>query len=181
MALNLTDKQKIVAEVSEQAKGALSAVVADSCGITATKMDALRKSSREAGVYVRIVRNTLLKRAVEGTEFACMDDVFAGPTLIAFSMKHPGAAARIFKEFAKKEDKFKVKGCAYEGEFIPADQLDVLASLPTFEEGVAQIMAVLKEAAAGRLVRTIAAVAEMKETEAPAEAAAPAAEAAPAV
>lgn len=97
MALNLTDKQKIVAEVSEQAKGALSAVVADSCGITATKMDALRKASREAGVYVRIVRNTLLKRAVEGTEFACMDDVFAGPTLIAFSMKHPGAAARIFK------------------------------------------------------------------------------------
>ena len=161
MALNLTDKQKIVAEVSEQAKGALSAVVADSCGITATKMDALRKASREAGVYVRIVRNTLLKRAVEGTEFACMDDVFAGPTLIAFSMKH--------------------KGCAYEGEFIPADQLDVLASLPTFEEGVAQIMAVLKEAAAGRLVRTIAAVAEKKETEAPAEAAAPAAEAAPAV
>ena len=138
-------------------------------------MDALRKSSREAGVYVRIVRNTLLKRAVEGTEFACMDDVFAGPTLIAFSMKHPGAAARIFKEFAKN------KGCAYEGEFIPADQLDVLASLPTFEEGVAQIMAVLKEAAAGRLVRTIAAVAEKKETEAPAEAAAPAAEAAPAV
>ena len=113
---------------------------------------------------MRIVRNTLLKRAVEGTEFACMDDVFAGPTLIAFSMKHPGAAARIFKEFAKKEDKFKVKGCAYEGEFIPADQLDVLASLPTFEEGVA-----------------IAAVAEKKETEAPAEAAAPAAEAAPAV
>ena len=82
---------------------------------------------------------------------------------------------------SKKEEKFKVKGCAYEGEFIPADQLDVLASLPTFEEGVAQIMAVLKEAAAGRLVRTIAAVAEKKETEAPAEAAAPAAEAAPAV
>ena len=116
----------------------MDALRKDSCGITATKMDALRKSSREAGVYVRIVRNTLLKRAVEGTEFACMDDVFAGPTLIAFSMKHPGAAARIFKEFAKKEEKFKVKGCAYEGEFIPADQLDVLASLPTFEEGVAK-------------------------------------------
>jgi large subunit ribosomal protein L10 len=125
-------------------------------------MDALRKMGREAGVYMRVVRNTLLARAVEGTQFECLKDVFTGPTIIAFSNEHPGAAARIFKEFAKKEDKFSVKGCAFEGEFIPAEQLDRLATLPTLEEALAQLMMTMKEAAAGKLVRTLAAVADQK-------------------
>jgi large subunit ribosomal protein L10 len=162
MALNLEDKQAIVSEVSEAAKGALSAVVADSRGVESVKMDALRKMGREAGVYMRVVRNTLLARAVEGTQFECLKDVFTGPTIIAFSNEHPGAAARIFKEFAKKEDKFSVKGCAFEGEFIPAEQLDRLATLPTLEEALAQLMMTMKEAAAGKLVRTLAAVADQK-------------------
>lgn len=162
MALNLEDKQAIVSEVSEAAKGALSAVVADSRGVESVKMDALRKMGREAGVYMRVVRNTLLARAVEGTQFECLKDVFTGPSIIAFSNEHPGAAARIFKEFAKKEDKFSVKGCAFEGEFIPAEQLDRLATLPTLEEALAQLMMTMKEAAAGKLVRTLAAVADQK-------------------
>ena len=162
MALNLEDKQAIVSEVSEAAKGALSAVVADSRGVESVKMDALRKMGREAGVYMRVVRNTLLARAVEGTQFECLKDVFTGPTIIAFSNEHPGAAARIFKEFAKKEDKFSVKGCAFEGEFIPAEQLDRLATLPTLEEALAKLMMTMKEAAAGKLVRTLAAVADQK-------------------
>ncbi|MFB0975326.1 MAG: 50S ribosomal protein L10, partial [Tolumonas sp.] len=106
MALGLEDKKAIVAEVSEAAKGALSAVAADSRGVTVAKMTALRQSAREAGVYMRVVRNTLLTRAVEGSDFECMKDVFVGPTLIAFSNEHPGAAARLFKEFAKGNDKF---------------------------------------------------------------------------
>ncbi len=162
MALNLKDKQEIVAEVSEVAKGALSAVVADSRGVAAVKMDALRKQGREAGVYMRVVRNTLLTRVVEGTEFECLKDVFTGPTVIAFSNEHPGAAARIFKEFAKNEEKFSVKGCAFEGEFIPPEQIDRLATLPTLEEALAQLMMTMKEAAAGKLVRTLAAVADQK-------------------
>ena len=96
MALNLQDKQAIVAEVNEAAKGALSAVVADSRGVTVEKMTELRKNAREAGVTMRVVRNTLLRRAVEGTEFECLKDAFTGPTLIAFSNEHPGAAARLF-------------------------------------------------------------------------------------
>ena len=100
MALNLQDKQAIVAEVSEVAKGALSAVVADSRGVTVDKMTELRKAGREAGVYMRVVRNTLLRRAVEGTPFECLKDAFVGPTLIAYSMEHPGAAARLFKELS---------------------------------------------------------------------------------
>ena len=87
MALGLEDKKAIVAEVNEAAKGALSAVVADSRGVTVEKMTSLRKSAREAGVYMRVVRNTLLRRAVEGTEFGCLNDVLTGPTLIAFSKK----------------------------------------------------------------------------------------------
>ena len=113
MALNLQDKQAIVAEVSEVAKGALSAVVADSRGVTVDKMTELRKAGREAGVYMRVVRNTLLRRAVEGTPFECLKDAFVGPTLIAYSMEHPGAAARLFKEFAKANAKFEVKAAAF--------------------------------------------------------------------
>ena len=92
-------------------------------------------------------------------------DVFTGPTIIAFSKEHPGAAARIFKEFAKKEQNFSVKGCAFEGEFIPADQIDRLATLPTLEEAIARLMMTMKEAAAGKLVRTLAAVADQKGSE----------------
>lgn len=163
MALNLQDKQAIVAEVSEAAKGALSAVVADSRGVTVDKMTELRKSAREAGVYMRVVRNTLLRRAIEGSAFECMKDTFVGPTLIAFSNEHPGAAARLFKEFAKANDKFEIKGAAFEGEFIEAKAIDRLATLPTYEEAIARLMGTMKEAAAGKLVRTIAAIRDQKE------------------
>jgi large subunit ribosomal protein L10 len=166
MALGLEDKKAIVAEVSEAAKGALSAVAADSRGVTVAKMTALRKSAREAGVYMRVVRNTLLTRAVEGSDFDCMKDVFVGPTLIAFSNEHPGAAARLFKEFAKGNDKFSIKGGAFQGEFIPAAQIDRLATLPTYEEAIAKLMATMKEASAGKLVRTLAALRDKKEAEA---------------
>lgn len=166
MALGLEDKKAIVAEVSEAAKGALSAVAADSRGVTVAKMTALRQSAREAGVYMRVVRNTLLTRAVEGSDFECMKDVFVGPTLIAFSNEHPGAAARLFKEFAKGNDKFSIKGGAFPGEFIPAAQIDRLATLPTYEEAIAKLMATMKEASAGKLVRTLAALRDKKEAEA---------------
>ena len=126
----------------------------------------LRKSAREAGVYMRVVRNTLLTRAVEGSDFECMKDVFVGPTLIAFSNEHPGAAARLFKEFAKGNDKFSIKGGAFQGEFIPAAQIDRLATLPTYEEAIAKLMATMKEASAGKLVRTLAALRDKKEAEA---------------
>lgn len=163
MALNLQDKQVIVAEVQEAAKGALSAVVADSRGVTVEKMTELRKHAREAGVYMRVVRNTLLRRAIEGTVYECMMETFTGPTLIAFSNEHPGAAARLFKAFAKDNDKFEIKGAAFEGEFIEAAAIDRLATLPTYDEAIARLMGTMKEAAAGKLVRTIAAIRDQKE------------------
>ncbi|MCC8374638.1 MULTISPECIES: 50S ribosomal protein L10 [Photorhabdus] len=163
MALNLQDKQAIVAEVSEVAKGALSAVVADSRGVTVDKMTELRKAGREAGVYIRVVRNTLICRAVEGTAYECLKEAFVGPTLIAFSNEHPGAAARLFKEFAKANPAFEIKAAAFEGEFIPAANIDRLATLPTYEEAIARLMSTMKEAVAGKLVRTLAALRESRE------------------
>lgn len=163
MALGLNEKKAIVAEVQEAAQSAQSAVVADARGVSVTEMTALRKEAREAGVWMRVVRNTLAKRAVEGTEYECLTENFVGPTLIAFSTEHPGAAARIFKDFAKGNDKFEVKAAAFEGKVA---DVNLLATLPTYDEAIAKLMSVMKEAAAGKLVRTIAAIRDQKEQEA---------------
>jgi large subunit ribosomal protein L10 len=163
VALGLKDKKAIVAEVQEAAQSAQSAVVADARGVSVTDMTTLRKEAREAGVWMRVVRNTLAKRAVEGTEYECLTENFVGPTLIAFSTEHPGAAARIFKDFAKENDKFEVKAAAFEGKVA---DVNLLATLPTYDEAIAKLMSVMKEAAAGKLVRTIAAIRDQKEQEA---------------
>ncbi|MGK2946384.1 MAG: 50S ribosomal protein L10 [Candidatus Malihini olakiniferum] len=163
MVLSIQDKQAIIAEVSEIAKSALSAVVADSRGVTVDKMTELRKASLDAGVYMRVVRNTLLRRVVKCTPFECLKDTFVGPTLIAYSMEHPGTAARLFKEFAKANANFKVKAAAFKGELIPSDQIDRLATLPTYEEAIARLMATMKEASVGKLVRTLSAIRDQKE------------------
>ncbi len=163
MALGLEDKKAIVAEVQEAAQNALSAVVADSRGVTVGDMTALRKLARENGVWLRVVRNTLAKRALQGTDYECVSDSLVGPSIIAFSTEHPGAGARILNDFAKRNDKFELKIAAFEG-----SQVDVamLASLPTYDEAIAKLMMVMKEASAGKLVRTIAAIRDQKEEQA---------------
>src|SRR5690606_5808958 len=135
--LALEGKKAIVAEVSEAAKDGLSVVVADSRGVTVSKMADLRKQDRENGVQILVVRNTLARRALSGTPWEILDETFSGPTLLAFSYEHPGAAARLFKEFAKEEKNFEVKALAYEGELILATDLDRLATLPTYDEAIA--------------------------------------------
>ncbi|MGP1959238.1 MAG: 50S ribosomal protein L10 [Arsenophonus sp. NC-CH8-MAG3] len=165
MALNLQDKQAIVAEVRELAKSAVSAVVADSRGVPVDKMTNLRKASREVGVYLRVVRNTLMRRVVKGTTYECLKKVFIGPTLIAFSKEHPGAAARLFKEFAKVNQDFEIKAAAFEGKFIPANQIDRLATLPTYDEAIVRMMLTMKEAFAGKLARMMTALRHQKEAD----------------
>lgn len=163
MALGLDGKKAIVAEVQEVAKSALSAVVADSRGVTVGDMTALRKLARENGVWMKVVRNTLARRAVEGTDFEALTDSFVGPTLIAFSNEHPGAGARILQDFAKENDKLELRSAVFEGEVT---DIKLLASLPTYDEAIAKLMSVMKEASAGKLVRTIAAIRDKKEQEA---------------
>ncbi|KUJ79714.1 50S ribosomal protein L10 [Microbulbifer flavimaris] len=163
MAIGLEDKKAIVAEVQQAAEGALSAVVADSRGVTVNDMTALRKEARENGVWMKVVRNTLARRALAGTEYECLTENFVGPSLIAFSNEHPGAGARILSKFAKENDKLELKGAAFEG---AVTDIALLASLPTYDEAIAKLMSVMKEASAGKLVRTIAAVRDQKEQEA---------------
>lgn len=160
MALNLEGKKAIVAQVQDAAQSALSAVVADSRGVTVSDITGLRKEAREAGVWMKVVRNTLAKRAIAGSAYECLSDTLVGPSLIAFSSEHPGAAARIFVDFAKKNDKFELKGAAFEGNVV---DVEMLAKLPTYDEALARLMCTMKEAAAGKLCRTIDAVRAQKE------------------
>ena len=173
MAIGLEDKKAIVAEVNETATSALSLVIADSRGVTVDGMTALRKSARENQVTLRVVRNTLAKRALVGTEFECVNDSLVGPSLFGFSMQDPGAAARLFKDFAKTNEKFEVKALAVSGQMLGADQLDVLAKLPTRDQALSILMSVMKAPVTklvqtmnevpGKLVRTLAAVRDQKE------------------
>ena len=163
MALGLEDKKAIVAEVQEAAQNGLSAVVVDARGVSVTDMTVLRKEARENGVWMKVVRNTLARRALEGTQYECLSDSLTGPTLIAFSNEHPGAGARIFKAFAKSNEKFELKTAAFEGSLV---DFAMLATLPTYDEAISQLMSVMKEASAGKLVRTIAAIRDQKEQEA---------------
>jgi len=162
VAIKLEDKKAIVAEVSEAAKVGVSAVVADARGVTVGAMTGLRKQAREADVYLKVVRNTLLKRAVEGTQFEILNDTFKGPTLVAFSNEHTGAAARIFKDFAKEQSDFEIKAAVFDGNLISSENIDVLATLPTYDEAIARLMSVM-QGATSKLVRTLVAINAQKE------------------
>ena len=155
MALRLNDKKAIVAEVADVASQAISAVAVDYRGLSVTELNALRAKARNAGVYVRVVRNTLARRAVEDSSFECMKEIFVGPLMLAFATEDPGAAARLFRDFAKESDKFSVKALAIGGQLLDANQLSAVASLPTRDEAIAQLMAVMK-APISKFVRTVA-------------------------
>ena len=154
MPIGLKEKQAIVAEVNETASQALSAVMADYRGVSVEGMTELRKTAREAGVQVRVIRNTLAKRAFEGTELECMNDALTGPCIVAFAMEDPGASARLFKDFAKEQEAFEIKALSVGGELLPAEQIDALAKLPTRDEALAMLMAVM-QAPVTKLVRTM--------------------------
>lgn len=153
MAIRLEDKKAIVAEVNETAANALSLVVADARGVTVGAMDTLRKQARESGVRLQVVRNTLAKRAMEGTDFECVKDALVGPSIFGFSMEDPGAAARLFKEFAKEQSKFEIKTLSVGGKVLEASQIDALAKLPTLEQALGQLASVMI-APVTKLVRT---------------------------
>lgn len=154
MALGLEDKKAIVAEVSEAAQSALSAVIADYRGLTVGQMTALRKQARDGGVYLKVVRNTLARRAVEGTEFECLQEALVGPTVLAFSQEDPGAAARLMKDFARENDELEVKALSISGQLLGAEQIDVLAKMPTLDQARAMLMSVMI-APVTKLARTL--------------------------
>jgi large subunit ribosomal protein L10 len=155
VALRLEDKQTIVSEVAEVAATAYSAVAAEYRGLSVTQMTQLRKQARENGVYLRVVKNTLARRAVENTEFACMQEALVGPLVLAFSREDPGAAARLVRDFSKQNKELVAKLVAVGGTLLSPGDLDRLANLPTREQALAQLMGVMK-APIEKLVRTLA-------------------------
>ena len=158
------------------AAGAHSAIAAEYRGLTVEELTDLRKKARAGGVYLRVVKNTLARRAIEGTDFECMKEGLVGPLVLAFSQEDPGAAARVIKDFAKSHDKLNVKLVAIGGQLLAASDLDRLANLPTKDQAISLLMAVMKapieklartvNEVPGKLVRTIAAVRDQKQASA---------------
>jgi large subunit ribosomal protein L10 len=173
MALTLEEKKAVVAEVAEVARSAWSAVAAEYTGLTVEQLTGLRVKARAENVYLRVVKNTLARRAVEGTDFACMTDRLTGPLILAFSREDPGAAARVAKDFAKGNDKFKVTMLAVGGELLEPSQIDRLATLPTRDQAISMLMSVMQAPVTklartlnevpGKLVRTVAAIRDAKQ------------------
>ena len=154
MALNLTQKQEVVAELAEVASKAHSLVAAEYVGLTVSQLTELRKKARESGVYLKVAKNTLVSRAVEDTDYAVVKDELVGPLLYAFSQEDPGAAGRLIKEFAKANDKLKPRIVSLGGQKYPGTHVDVLASLPTRDEALSMLLSVMVQPAT-QLVRLL--------------------------
>lgn len=155
MALNLEQKKAVVSELAKVAGDAHSAVAAEYRGLTVEQMTQLRKNARDGGVYLRVAKNTLVRRAVSGTSFECMTDQLTGPLIFAFSMEDPGSAARVIKDFAKDNDKLMAKVVSIDGQVFDGAGLEKLASLPTLDQARSQFLGLLK-APAEKFVRTLA-------------------------
>lgn len=143
MALGLEEKKAIIAQVTDTASNAMSLVIADARGVTVTDMTELRSKARENKVVLRVVKNTLAKRAFKDTDFSCVEDALVGPSIFGFSMEDPGAAARLFKDFAKENDKFEIKALSVSGQMLDNSQIDVLASLPTIDQALSMLANVM--------------------------------------
>ena len=159
MALNLSQKQVVVAELAEVASKAQSLVAAEYAGVTVGQMTSMRKQARENGVFLKVVKNTLATRAVEGTDFDVIKDDLVGPLLYAFSMEDPGAAARLIKDYAKTNEQLKAKLVSIGGQKYPASHVDVLASLPTRDQALSMLLSVMVEPAT-RVARALRAIGE---------------------
>jgi large subunit ribosomal protein L10 len=173
VGLNLEQKKAVVAEVSEVAADAYSAIGAEYRGLKVDDMTRLRREARKNGVYLRVVRNTLARRAVAGTDLECMADSLVGPLVLAFSREDPGAAARVLADFAKTNDKLVIKVVAVKGQLLTPADVSRLATLPTKDQAISMLMSVMKAPVEklvrtlaephARLVRTIAAVRDQKQ------------------
>ena len=140
MSLNLEQKKAIVAEVAEVASKAPSAIAAEYSGLSVAEMTDLRTKARDAGIYLRIVRNTLARRALEDTSFDCMREELVGPLILAFSNDEPGSAAKVIREFSKSNDKLIVKLVSIDGELLPAADIEKLAKMPSLDEARAMFL-----------------------------------------
>ena len=173
MPLTLQQKQAVVSEVSEVATQAHSVIAAEYQGLTVGEMTQLRIKARESNVLLRVVKNTLAKRAFEGTDYGCMSDELQGQMVYAFSMEEPGGAARVLKGYADSNKKLVVKLIAFGGKLLDPSEIKRLASMPTYDQAISLLMAVMKapveklartmNEVPGKLTRTVAAIRDQKQ------------------
>jgi large subunit ribosomal protein L10 len=173
MPLNLQQKQAVVTEVADAAATAHSVIAAEYQGLTVADMTNLRVAARESNVFLKVIKNTLAKRAFAGTDYDCMGASLSGQLVFAFSLEEPGSAARVIKDFAGKNDKLVVRLIAFGGELLDPAEIKRLASMPTRDQALSMLMAVMKapvekltrtiNEVPGKLVRTVAAVRDSKQ------------------
>jgi large subunit ribosomal protein L10 len=172
MPLTLQQKQEVVSEVAQVASVAHSVIAAEYQGLTVGEMTQLRVKARESNVQMRVVKNSLAKRAFEGTDYDCMTEALQGQMVYAFSMEDPGGAAWVLKSYAYTNKKLVVKLIAFGGELLDPSEIKRLASLPTYDQAISMLMAVMKapvekltrtmNEVPGKLTRTVAAIRDQK-------------------
>lgn len=173
MALNRAAKQAIVTEVSAVAKDSVCAIMAHYRGLTVEEITDLRNNARKDDLFLKVVRNTLARRAVVGTDFECLQDSLVGPSILVFSKEDPGAPARLMRDFSKDHEALSVKAISVGGKLLSPGDLGVLASLPTRDEAIAKLMSAIQGPVVklvrtlaepqAKLVRTLAAVRDQKQ------------------
>jgi large subunit ribosomal protein L10 len=173
VALSIKGKKAIVAEVAEVAANAHSVVAAIYQGIESNDMNELRKKARGENVYIRVVKNSLARRAVEGTEFECISNELTGSLILAFSIDDPGSAGRVIQDFMKENNKLQVKIISVGGKLLAPEDIKILAKMPTKDQAISMLMSVMKAPITkfvrtlaephAKLVRTVAAIKSQKE------------------
>lgn len=153
MSLNLEQKQAVVAEVAKQVAGAKAIVMAENRGMPVADMTQLRAKARASGVYFRVVKNTLVRRAVVDTPFALLADKMVGPLAYGIG-PDPVAVAKVLNDFAKGHEKFVIAGGAMPGQVMSAKEIAALATLPSREELLARLVGTM-QAPMAKLVRTL--------------------------
>ncbi len=162
MPMNKEQKQVVIDEVAAVARTAYSLIAAENKGLTVEAVTRLRVAARKSKVYLRVVKNTLARKALQGTGFADLGGELKGPVMLAFATEDLGSAARVVKDFAKTNDKLAVKLVALQGKKLTVNDLDAVANLPTRDQALSQLMATLK-APVQKLVWTLAAVRDQRQ------------------
>ena len=144
MALKIGEKKVVVQEIAEIASTAQSAVAAEYRGLTVQQLSLLRSNARELGVYVKVIKNNLVKIAIKDTSLECMDSSLKGPLIFAFSKDELGAAAKLVNDFKKDNDLLKPVAMAVNGELIDVEKLSQIAALPNRDQAISMLMAVMK-------------------------------------
>ncbi|VFP77595.1 50S ribosomal protein L10 [Buchnera aphidicola] len=155
MALHRNKKREIIKKINNIAKKSLSIITANPSKIEVNKINKLRKKSILLNVKIYVVKNTLLQKSLIKTNFSKLRNTLNGPTLIAFSLQHPGSASRLFIKFNKKNPHFKIKNAIYENKILNLKEINDLALLPTHAEAITKFVLLLKEISLGKFLRLL--------------------------